>query len=278
MAGERKVKTVLIVVAHADDMEFMAGGTVYRLAVEKGYPVYELILTDNRRGSFSLEPGEVVEKSKAEAKEAGEVLGLREVRFCGFPDGELEDIPRKVLRDIVIDMIREVKANLVMGWDPFAPGEDHPDHRATAMATYEACSFCSNPNFGTKGLYPLHFVAEALWFAKKPMGEQLIVDISGEPLEKKIEALLKHETQMDLTFDSLLLEARVSGINLPGIESISKEQRNLLIANGMRSYTESIGKKAGFSNAEQFRYEKFGLLEMVLGQEVCSPDFPLVLR
>ncbi len=272
------MKTVLVVVAHADDMEFMAGGTVYRFAVEKGYPVYELILTDNRRGSCKLEPGEVVERSKKEATEAGKILGLKEVRFYGFPDGELEDVPRKVVRDIIIDMVREVKANLVMSWDPFAPGEDHPDHRVTAMATYEACSFCSNPNFGTKGLHPLHFVAEAMWFAKKPMGEQLIVDISGEPLEKKIEALLKHETQMELTFDSLLFEAKVSGVSLPGLEGISRDQRNLLIANGIRGYTEEVGKKANFSNAEQFRYEKFGYLEMILGQEVCTPDFPLILR
>ncbi|MCX8066203.1 MAG: PIG-L family deacetylase [Candidatus Hydrogenedentes bacterium] len=272
------MKTVLVVVAHADDMEFMAGGTIYRFVAEKGYNVYELILTDNRRGSFSLQEGEVVSRSKSEAVEAGNILGLKEVRFLDFPDGELEDVPIRFIRGKIIDMIREIRANIVMSWDPFAPGEDHPDHRVVAIATYEACSFSSNPNFGTKDLYPLHFVGEALWFAKKPMGEQLIVDISGGPLEKKIEALLKHETQMQLTFDSLLLEAKCYGISLPGVESLSTEQRNMLIANGVKKYTEEVGRKAGFQNAEQFRYEKFGLLEMVLGQEMINPDFPPIFR
>lgn len=278
LGQETGMKTVLVVVAHADDMEFMAGGTVYRLIREKNYPVYELILTDNRRGSYTLGEGEVVKASKNEAIEAGGVLGLREVRFLDFPDGELGEVPVKILRDKIIDIVREVKANLVMSWDPFAPGEDHPDHRITAIATYEACSFSSNPNFGTKGLYPLHFVSEAMWFAKKPMGEQIIVDITGEPLEKKIEALLKHETQMQLAFDSLMLEAKCVGISLPGLESLSPDQRNMLIANGIRKYTEEVGKKAGFQHAEQFRYEKFGLLETVLGQELISPDFPPVFR
>jgi len=154
------MKNVLVVVAHGDDMEFMCAGTLYRWVSEFEYPVYELILTDNRRGTYKLRDSEVICLSQQEAIEAGNVLGLREVRFKNFVDGELEDIPRKHIRNIIIDMIREIKANIVLSWDPFAHGEDHPDHRVTALATYEAITFCSNPNFGTPGLYPPHFVSE----------------------------------------------------------------------------------------------------------------------
>ncbi len=266
------MKTVLVVVAHADDMEFMSAGTIYRWVSEYNYPVYELILTDNRKGTFKLKESEVIELSKKEAVEAGKVLGLKEVRFGNFIDGELEDIPRKHIRNIIIDLIREVKANIVLSWDPFAPGEDHPDHRVTAMATYEAISFSSNPNFGTPGLYPPHFVSEAYWFAKNPTNAKTFVDIANT-IDKKIEALLKHDTQMDLTFESLLLEAEALGVDLSKMKNFDRETRNQFIATGVKNYTAEVGKHCGYQYAEQFRYEKFGMLETVLGTELIQPEF-----
>jgi len=46
-------KTVLSVAAHGDDAEFMAGGTLAKLAAE-GHDVYLAIATENDRGSFRL--------------------------------------------------------------------------------------------------------------------------------------------------------------------------------------------------------------------------------
>ena len=267
------MKTVLVVVAHGDDMEFMCAGTVYRWMKECNFPAYELILTDNRKGTYTLKESEIIIRSKEEAIEAGKVLGLREVRFGNFIDGELEDIPRKHIRNIIIDMIREVKANIVLSWDPFAAGEDHPDHRVTAMATYEAISFSSNPNFGTPGIYPPHFVSEAYWFAKKPENAFTFVDIT-DSIDKKIESLLKHETQMELTFDSIKLEAVTLGIDISGFANVDRDVRNQIIANAVKDYTAEKGKVPGYKHAEQFRYEKFGMIEMVLGQEIIKPEFP----
>lgn len=267
------MKNILVVVAHGDDMEFMCAGTLYRWIKEFGYPVYELILTDNRKGTFRLKESEIIGISKKEAIEAGGLLGLREVRFGNFIDGELEDIPRKHIRSLIIDMIREIRANIVLSWDPFAHGEDHPDHRVTALATYEAISFSSNPNFGTPGLFPPHFVSEAYWFAKKPENAHTYVDIT-ETIDKKIEALLKHDTQMELTFDSIILEAKALGVSLVGLENTGKDVRNQLIAEAVRNYTAEKGKKPGYKHAEQFRYEKFSMLEMIQGHEIVKPEFP----
>ncbi len=267
------MKSVLVVVAHGDDMEFMCAGTIYRWVKEYNYPVYELILTDNRKGTYTLRESEIIVRSKQESIDAGKILGLKEVRFGNFIDGELEDIPRKYIRNIIIDMIREVKANIVLSWDPFANGEDHPDHRVTALTTYEAISFCSNPNFGTPGLYPLHFVSEAYWFAKKPESAKTFVDIT-DTIEVKIDALLKHETQMELTFGSLMLEAEILGIDISGLKDADRNTRNQLIANAVREYTAEKGKHCGYKHAEQFRYENFGMLEMVLGQKIIQPEFP----
>ncbi len=79
---------------------------------------------------------------------------------------------------------------------------------------------------------------------------------------------------MDLTIDSLVLEAKILGIDLLGLGNAEREIRNQLIADAIRNYTASKGKNLGYKHAEQFRYEKFGMLEMVLGQEITKPDFP----
>lgn len=66
----KRKKTVLVVVAHADDMEFKAAGTVARFVEEFGYDVYEYILTDNSKGSYRLSPQELVNISAKEAARA----------------------------------------------------------------------------------------------------------------------------------------------------------------------------------------------------------------
>ncbi|HNT88952.1 MAG TPA: hypothetical protein PKL84_13900, partial [Candidatus Hydrogenedentes bacterium] len=66
----KRKKTVLAVAAHADDLEFMAAGTVARFVDEFDYNVYEYILTDNSKGSYRLSPQTLIEVSAREAGEA----------------------------------------------------------------------------------------------------------------------------------------------------------------------------------------------------------------
>ena len=265
-------KTVVVVVAHADDMEFMAAGTVARFIDEKGYDVYEYILTDNSKGSYRLSAEELVEVSEREAVEAGNVLGLKEVRFGRYPDGLLNEENPNVLRGKVMALLREVKADIVMGWDPFALGEEHPDHRAVAMATLEAACFCSIPLFYPEHEHSPHMVTEAYWFAKAPHDAELFVDISTT-IDKKVEALLKHDCQMVLTVDGLIREAEAVGAEVPMLEKLDEEGYRQVITMGIRSFCADIGEQAGMELAEQFRYEKLGMLDKVLKSNFVQPDF-----
>ncbi|MDQ1257653.1 MAG: hypothetical protein QG656_2259 [Candidatus Hydrogenedentes bacterium] len=265
-------KTVLVVVAHADDMEFLAAGTVARFVDEKGYDVYEYILTDNSKGSFRLSAEELVTVSAEEAIEAGKVLGLKEVRFGEYPDGLLNEENPKVLQGKVMGMIREVKADIVMSWDPFAPYEEHPDHRMVAMATAEAANFAAMPLFHTDHPHPPHTVTEAYWIAKSPLNAEKFVDISST-IDKKIDALLKHDCQMVLTVDGLLNEAKALGVDLPALAELGLDGHKALIGAGIRDFCAETGKAAGFAFAEQFRYEKIGMLDKLLGGNFIEPDF-----
>ena len=268
----RRKKTVLVIVAHADDMEFMAAGTVARFVDELGYDVYEYILTDNSRGSYRLSREELVRVSAEEAIAAGQILGLRQVRLEGYPDGELDRVESYVLRGKVMAMIREVKADIVMGWDPFAPYEDHPDHRAAAMATLEAAAFASNPLFHPEHAHGPHMVTEAYWFAKVPHNAGLFVDISTV-MEKKVAALLAHDCQMVLTVDALTKEAAALGVDLPMLRDTEGSMHRQIIETGIRDHCAKTGQTAGMAFAEQFRYEKLGMLDQLLGTRFIEPDF-----
>lgn len=265
-------KTVLAVVAHADDLEFYAGGTVARFVREKGYDVYELILTDNSKGSHRLSREELIEASAREAVEAGRVLGLKEVRLAGYADGELDGVDRAELRGRVMETIREVRADIVMGWDPFAPYEDHHDHRTAGMATLEAASFSGMPLFYPEHQFEPFCVTEAYWFAKHPWNAETFVDISST-IDAKIEALLKHECQMELTIDIAKCEAKAIGADLPMLQSLDRSGYGSVIDLAIRSVHAAVGAIAGMEFAEQLRYEKLGLLDRILGMDLITPDF-----
>ncbi len=265
-------KTVLVAVAHADDMEFMAAGTVARFVDELGYDVYEYILTDNAKGSYRLPVDELIEVSAKEAIEAGKILGLKEVRFEGYTDGCLNQENPNVVRDKIMAMLREVKADIVMSWDPFAPDEDHPDHRVVSMATFEAASFCGNPMFLPGGEHAPRPVTEAYWFAKQPVNAELFVDVTAT-MDKKVASLLAHDCQMVLTVDGLVQEADMLGVDLPMLKDLEEGGHRQVIDMGIRSFCGAIGEPHGMAYAEQFRYHRLGMLDTILGTNFIRPDF-----
>ena len=151
-------KSVLVIVAHADDMEFMAGGTIAKMA-DLGYTVREVIATNNERGT--LEPGWSTEFT-AEA---------RRVEFLGYEDGRLSETPLNELRERCMRAIRRHRPDVLLTWDPHAPYEDHQDHRSVAWAATEAAMFAHfplyHPEHRDEGLEP-HYVGERYFFAKSP--------------------------------------------------------------------------------------------------------------
>jgi len=262
-------KKILVIVAHADDMEFMAGGTVAKM-VNQGMSVYQLITTNNEKGSFTLTKEELVRKSREEeARAAGKFLGLKGVSFLEYPDGELKAYPFNEIREKFMREIRRIKPDVLMTWDPFAPYETHQDHRVVAMAATEAAEFAHlplyHPEHKKEGLEP-HYVGEFLYFAKSPVDVNKIVDIT-EFIERKIDALLKHRSQMELTIGEIIIAFKSAGVDLNSIglkEDIQSIDFRSFIDMGIRTVAARAGEKIGVHYAEEFRYRSFGLAKQVL--------------
>ena len=219
---------VLGVAAHPDDLDAMAGGTFAKWA-KSGAKCYYLICTDGGKGSLdpTLSGKRLTNERKAEQKRAGDILGLEEVYFLDYNDGELT-VDKNLKRDIVY-YIRKLKPDIVVTTDPtFIYSKmgfiNHSDHRAAGLATIDAIyPLAKNKNFfeefEKEGIGP-HKV-KALYIINFADGDE-IVDISST-IDLKMKAMRQHKTQ-----------------------SLSQN------AGFLKRLGEMVGKKAGYKYAESF--------------------------
>ncbi len=139
---EQRVKRVMGVFAHPDDPEFFCGGTFARWAAE-GAEIIFVMATSGDKGS--ADPEMTSEKLAAireiEERNAATALGVKDVVFLRYPDGELQ--PNLDLRCDIVRQMRLYKPDTVVTCDPtvFWFGDraiNHPDHRAIAEATLDS--------------------------------------------------------------------------------------------------------------------------------------------
>jgi LmbE family N-acetylglucosaminyl deacetylase len=199
-----KAKKVLVVGAHPDDNDFGAGATVAK-ATGRGAEVIYLIATTGQRGSSdeNMTPERLSEIRRKEQEEAAKVLGVREVRFLDYVDGEL--IPDIRLKEQVVKSIRRYKPDFVFTMDPSffyykSYGMvNHSDHRAIGEATLDACyplarDLMSFPEHAKEGLNP-HKVKELLLHSFVPENANFYVDVT-DTFDMKLKALSLHKSQV----------------------------------------------------------------------------------
>ena len=82
----------MVVTPHPDDAEIGCGGTVASW-IRQGTVVVFVLCTNGDKGTEDqdMTPDRLADIRMQEQLEAAEVLGVSEVIFLGYPDGELED-------------------------------------------------------------------------------------------------------------------------------------------------------------------------------------------
>jgi len=192
---------VLIIVAHPDDPEFPAAGTIANWT-SQGVKVTYVIVTDGSKGSS--EPGmtseQLIEMREVEQRAAAAVLGVEEVIFLGYEDGRVvnnTDLKRDLVRQI-----RLHRPDVLITHDPTAriinnQRINHPDHRAVGDAALDAVFPLARdrlnfPEHEAEGLEPYKVLDIFLTATNEP---NLTVDITAT-LDKKIAALLEHKSQI----------------------------------------------------------------------------------
>ncbi len=200
MADEYVVERVLVVVAHPDDVDFGAGGTIATFT-EAGLHVTYCIITDGDAGGFdpAVPRDQIGGIRQGEQRAAAKAVGVEDVLFLGYPDGRLEvslDLRRDISR-----VIRQVRPHRIVlqsperNWDRIYAS--HPDHLAAGEA-----ALCAVYPDARNPFTHLELAAEGLeawtvgevWVMAAGAGANRYVDVT-DVFDRKLEALRAHESQ-----------------------------------------------------------------------------------
>lgn len=251
-------KTVLVLVPHPDDAEFFAGGLLANL-IDDGAKVYIAIASDGRRGSFEHDPERLAHIRREEAMQAAQTLGAEPPIFLGYPDLEVDTLPRSVLRERFIRLIRQYQPDIVVAEDAFAAYEVHPDHRAVAWAASDALHFANlplmHPEHIAEGLAP-HFVVEKYFYGENLPNVNKIVDIS-QAMERKIAAMGEHRSQVKFLVEDVFRQAKLAGLDLQSLLGNALDDPLQALAWAMRAQAAEMGQRIGVAYAEAYRYVRF---------------------
>ena len=199
MLQPHEIDRVLAVMAHPDDVDFGAAGTIANLT-DAGVEVVYCLVTDGQAGGFdhTIPRNEMARIRRREQTEAAAKVGVSDLRFLGHMDGSV--VADLDLRHDISVVIRQVRPQVVITQLPMRSLEStygsHPDHIATGEATMSAVYADARNPFAFPGR-PIvdldDWTVDEVWI---PFGSaaQDVVDITHQ-LDRKIEALMCHRSQ-----------------------------------------------------------------------------------
>ncbi len=223
-------RRILVVTAHPDDPEFLAGGTIASL-VKEGHEIAYVIITNGNKGSSDrgMTPERLASIRQEEQRRAAGVLGVQTVAFLGYEDGEVEDT--RQLRQDVTREIRRWRPELIITQHPDRRFTNlpawHRDHRLTGGVVLDCVYPLARDHLAFPELLPdyePHTVREV--YLIRWDSPSLIIDIT-EHMDLKLRAIACHSSQVR---DPGAVEAR------------------------MRDRAAALGKTKGFRYAEGFEH------------------------
>jgi len=175
LVGQR----VLVLAPHPDDESLGCGGAI-GLHRNHQDPVKVIFVTDGSQGDFKQEyaKDDYVRLRETEAKQAGHLLGISDIAFWGIQDRSL--VANQKLIERLSNLLQSYRPTLVYAPSPL---EFHPDHRATAMLSWQAIQYAG---IETK---------VAFYEVNHPLNVNTLVDIS-EVIEQKRQACDAYKSQL----------------------------------------------------------------------------------
>jgi len=192
---------ILVIVAHPDDVDYGAGGSVASWTAA-GVQVAYCVVTDGDAGGFdeSVPRSAIGGIRQEEQRKAAAALGVSDVEFLGYPDGRLT-VTHELRRDIT-RAIRRVRPDRVVVQSPVRDIRSmygsHPDHTAAGEAAMcavfpDARNPFAHPELLRDEGLEAHTVAQT-WIMSSNERADHYVDITGY-FDRKMAALAAHISQ-----------------------------------------------------------------------------------
>src|SRR5438094_9001754 len=256
-----KGKVLLAVQAHSDDIPLTAAGTVAKL-VKEGYTGYLVRATNDDMGDAPGlgTPGSIgdhVLGNERDNAEVARVLGLKKVFALNYSNHRMADVSQNELQCRLIFLIRLLKVDTVVCWDPWAHDEENPDHAQIARGVEAACWMAGRahdyPEQFAAGLEP-HAVQKKYYDARRPEINR-IVDVSGV-VEQIIDANRANRAKGPAGNHGSRLRAELAKrgqkLSLLGDDDVSADRN--YIKEFILARRRTVGQKHGVGYAEAFHH------------------------
>lgn len=194
-----EIKRVLVVMAHPDDCDFGAGGTIAQWTAKGIHVSYCIITNGDQGGEESGIPLEqMAQVRQKEQRDAGAALGVSDITYLNYRDGWL--MPSIELRKEIVKAIRIAKPDRMVVQSPERNWErifaSHPDHLAAGETAIQAVYPDSRNPFAFTDLKEAGFEpwrVREVWMTGSPTPNHY-VDIT-DTFDKKMAALNAHVSQ-----------------------------------------------------------------------------------
>ncbi|MCI0542065.1 MAG: PIG-L family deacetylase [Verrucomicrobiales bacterium] len=256
-----KGKVLLALQAHSDDIPLSAAGTVAKL-IQEGYTGYLVRATNDDMGDAPGlgTPGSIGENVLGNERDNAAlvgILGLKGNFDLNYNNHYMAGVPLNELMCRLIFLIRLLKVDTVICWDPWAHDEENPDHYMLARAVEAACWIAGRkhdfPEHLAAGLSP-HAVQEKYYYARRPEITR-VVDISGV-VDKKVEANRANLAKGPAGTNGSRLRSKLAKRNLRlpllGDDDVTADRN--YIKEFILARNRELGRKYGVEYAEAFHH------------------------
>jgi LmbE family N-acetylglucosaminyl deacetylase len=256
-----KGKVLLALQAHSDDITLSAGGTVAKL-IEEGYTGYLVRATNDDMGDAPGlgtmgTIGENVLANERDNAQIADILGCKSHFDLNYNNHRMADVSLNELICRLIFLVRLLKVDTVICWDPWAHDEENPDHYTLARAVEAACWMAGRahdyPEQFAAGLEP-KAVQDKYYFARRPEITR-VVDISKQ-IDKKVEANRANVAKGPAGHHGSRLRAELAKRNqrLPLLGDDDDDADRNYIREFVMAQSRELGRQYEVEYAEAFHY------------------------
>lgn len=174
---------LLCIFAHPDDESMGMGATLAKYSAE-GVETYLICATRGERGWFGPAeenpgPSALGQIREAELRRAAETLGMKEVRFLDYVDGDLDAAnPAEVIAKIATH-IRAIRPQVIVTFPPDG-NYGHPDHIAISQFASAAVVCAADASYAAARGLPPHRVSKLYYMVDSEDFLNFIAPFFGE--------------------------------------------------------------------------------------------------
>lgn len=186
-------KVLAAIQPHSDDIPIFAGGLVAKL-IHEGYKGYLIRTTNDEAAGLGNTRAETILNDERDTERVAKILGLEKVYHLYYRNHNLHEINMQEITGRFVFLIRMLKIDTIICYDPWAPYENNPDHYITARAVEAAYTGRWDYPEQLDVVEP-HAIRERYYFTRRgPQYVNRIVEVTSH-IDTKVRANMANVTQ-----------------------------------------------------------------------------------